>query len=191
MKFLLVPLLIVGMFISFAAAMLAMLFWDGSVDNIESLKDLLMGVTDATQLSEEFILKEDRLDSLFSQAEGYQQRYEELMLSLAAREDSLREVDAKITTKGNQLIAREANVGLLEKTKADSVREENLANLAKYYNAMKPVLASETLQEEELSDDDVARIIGKLPPAKAGKILGFMDPDVAARITKIMMESAE
>ena len=76
MKFLLVPLLIVGMFTSFAAALLAMLFWIGAVDSIEDVRDLLLRATDTNQLPADFILREDKLDSLYRQAEAYQARYE-------------------------------------------------------------------------------------------------------------------
>ena len=78
MKFILVPLLIVGMFISFAAALLAMLFWDGSVNSIEGVTELLLKTTDATQLPDDFILLEDKLDSLHRQAEDYHDRYQQL-----------------------------------------------------------------------------------------------------------------
>ena len=187
MKFILVPLLIVGMFISFAAAMLAMLFWDGSVTSIEDVKNLLLKTTDSTQLPDDFILPEDKLDNLYRQAEDYHSRYQQLRKDLSTREDSLSAEAARAKVKADSLIDKEQKLGLLEKTRADSLREANLEDLAKYYNAMKPQLAAERLQEDELSEADVASILRKLTPARAGKIMGFMEADLVARITKLIM----
>ena len=187
MKFLLVPLLIVGMFTSFAAALLAMLFWIGAVDSIEDVRDLLLRATDTNQLPADFILREDKLDSLYRQAEAYQARYEELQKTLASREDSLLTEAQRVAVMRDSLIDREAAVGLLEKSKADSLHAANVEGLTKYYDAMKPALAAETLQDDELAQTDVALILSRLPPAKAGKIMGFMDPAFAAQITKLMM----
>ena len=77
MKFLLVPLLIIGMLISFAAALLAILFINGSFDNIDELKALISPKVDSAQLSEELLMREDKLDSLFRQVEGYRVFYDE------------------------------------------------------------------------------------------------------------------
>ena len=191
MKFLLVPLLIIGMFTSFAAALLAVLFGIGTVDSIEDVRDLLLMTTDASQLPGDFILREDKLDSLYRQAEAYQARYEELHKELASREDSLSNEALHAAAIRDSLIFREAEVGLLEKSKADSMRAANIEGLTKYYNAMKPALAAETLQDDELDEADVALILSTLPAAKAGKIMGFMEPAYAARITKLMMEPTQ
>jgi hypothetical protein len=86
-KFLLVPLLIVGMFVSFGAALLAMLFWDGTFKSLEDLKEFFMGQVDSTQLSEDLLLREDKLDDLFGLAESYKELYDERFKMLAELED--------------------------------------------------------------------------------------------------------
>ena len=91
--------------------------------------------------------------------------------------------------KADSLIDKEQKLGLLASTQADSARTANLERLATYYNTMKPTLAAERLQEDELNEDDVASILGELTPAKAGKIMGFMEPDLVARITKMIMDA--
>jgi flagellar motility protein MotE (MotC chaperone) len=189
MKFILVPLLIVGMFISFGAALLAMLFWDGSVNSIEGVKNLLLKTTDSTQLSDDFILTEDKLDGLHRQAEDYHNRYEALRTTLAAREDSLANEARQAEENTVGLIEREKKLGLLEETQADSARAAAIENLAKYYSAVKPAVAAEALQADELNEAEVASILSKLTPAKAGKIMGFMDPGMVARITKTIMDA--
>ena len=189
MKFLLVPLFIIGMFVSFAAALLAWLFYNGTFENLDDVKALISPQTNSTQLSEELLMREDKLDSLFRQAEGYRVMYDERFRILAEQEDSLNAKRVELQSKTDSL---NAVIGV-KKAEQDSavqeLRAENLANLAKYYSAMKPAKAAEILQENEaMSEDMVAGIITRLAPAKAGKILGFMDPGYAARITKIIQD---
>ena len=54
MKFLLVPLLIVGMFLSFTAALVAMLFFTKTVETPQQLIVLVMGGKDSTDIFDEF-----------------------------------------------------------------------------------------------------------------------------------------
>lgn len=89
--------------------------------------------------------------------------------------------------KADSLIDKEQKLGFLASTQANSARAANLERLATYYDTIKPTLAAERLQEDEFREDDVASILGKSTPAKAGKIMGFMEPDLVARITKMIM----
>ena len=66
MKFLLVPLLIVGMFFSFTAALVAMLFFTKTVETPQQLIALVMGGKDSSDIFDEFLLKEDKLSELFA-----------------------------------------------------------------------------------------------------------------------------
>ena len=189
MKFVLVPLLIVGMFVSFAAALLALLFWDGTIKNMEELKDLILDTVDSSRLPDELRLKEDQLDSLFRQAEDYSGRWQTQLETLEAREGSLaREATLLKVTRDSLVLARAA-WGLTKDSLLVQQREEGLARLAKYYNAMKPAAAAEVLQEESvLSDTMVARILDRVEAGRAAKIMGYMNPDFAANITKLMQE---
>ncbi len=65
MKYLLVPLLIVGMFVSFLAAIVAMLFFTDTVSTKEEAMRIISGGGDSTRISDEFLDKEDRLGELF------------------------------------------------------------------------------------------------------------------------------
>ena len=187
MKFLLVPLLIVGMFVSFTAALLAMLFWDGTVKNLGELKELVMGEMDATRLPDDYLLKEDKLDTLYRQVTGYQRLYEEELRKVAERADSLIIEETKLGVREDSLIAVGMKLGITQDSVLQQRREENFADLAKFFNAMKPAAAAEILQQEGAGGDTaVAEIINRLPATKAGKIMGFMTPEFAARITKIM-----
>ena len=84
MKFLLVPLLIIGMFLSFAAALVAMLFFTQTVKTPQELVDILLGNKDSTDVFEEFRLREDRLAELAVLTEEYRERYEAMTAQAAA-----------------------------------------------------------------------------------------------------------
>ena len=83
MKFLLVPLLIIGMFVSFTTAMLAMLFFTETVKSPEELQEILSGENDPSRLDASFVDEEDKLGQLASLLETYRSEYE-------TKQDSLR-----------------------------------------------------------------------------------------------------
>ena len=89
MKFLLVALLIVGMFFSFSAALVAMLFWTKTIETPQQLITLVMGGKDSTDRFDEFRLKEDRLSELEALGETYKRRYEQQSLQAEAMVGSL------------------------------------------------------------------------------------------------------
>jgi flagellar motility protein MotE (MotC chaperone) len=53
---------------------------------------------------------------------------------------------------------------------------------------MKPAPAAEILQEGTLDDTTVAMLMLRLQPQHMAKIMGGMNADFAARITKIIQE---
>ena len=94
---------------------------------------------------------------------------------------------AKLISKVDSMSAVRGAEKAQQDTALRELRAENMAKIATYYNTIKPAKAAEILQQNaELSENDVADIINRLTPAKAGKIMGFMDPEYAARITKII-----
>ena len=189
MKFLLVPLLIIGMFVSFTAALIAMLFFTKTVQTPQDLVQLVLGGPDSTKVFDEFLQKEDRLDDLFQLAEEYKTRYEEQAKLSEAIQESLVVEKTKLQTKEDSLNLREKELGLIADTVYQQRQEDRLQDLAKYYAKIKPQQAAEILQQEsELSDTLVARLMGKLPASQMAKIMGNMNPDFAARITKLMKD---
>ena len=189
MKFLLVPLLIIGMFVSFTAALIAMLFFTKTVQTPQDLVQLVLGGPDSTKVFDEFLLKEDRLDDLFQLAEEYKTRYEEQAKLNEAMQESLVIEQTKLQTKADSLSLRETELDLIADTVYQSRQEERLQDLAKYYAKIKPQQAADILQQEsELSDTLVARLMGKLPASQMAKIMNNMNPDFAARITKLMKD---
>jgi flagellar motility protein MotE (MotC chaperone) len=188
MKFVLVPLLIVAMFFSFAAALIAMLFFTETVKKPEQLVQLWEG-GDSTRLRDEFRPKGFSVDSFLTQSKEYNALYEEKLEQLQEREDSLAQVEVQLTDKGKELINKEAELkGLADSTRKEK-QVENLADLTKLINGLKPAPAAEILQSDEgLTDTMQAMILKDLDPAKAGKIMAAMNTGHAAHLTRIIQE---
>ena len=189
MKILLVPLLIFGMFVSFTAALIAMLFFSEKVQTRQELVDLVLGGADSTRSFEQFESREDRLGELIKLSEEYKTRYEENSMLAETVMESLATERTKLTVLEDSLLAEKGRLGQFSDSARKQQREENIKSLAKFYAKIKPSAAAEILQQEsELSDTTVAMIMKNLAPANMGKIMASMNPEYAARITKIMQE---
>ena len=189
MKFLLVPLLIIGMFVSFAVVLLVWVFYINDLKSLEDAKALISPQANSTELSEELLMREDKLDSLFRQVEGYRVLYDERFRILAEWEDSLNAARVDLVNETNSLKTIKGEKKVEQDSAVQKLRAENIANLVKYYSAMKPARAAEILNVDNgLSDDLVAEIVNRLAPVKAGKIMSFMEPEDAARITKTIQD---
>ena len=189
MKILLVPLLIFGMFVSFTAALIAMLFFSEKVQTRQELVDLVLGGADSTRSFEQFESREDRLGELIKLSEEYKTRYEENSMLAETVMESLATERTKLTVLEDSLLAEKSRLGQFSDSARKQQREENIKSLAKFYAKIKPSAAAEILQQEsELSDTTVAMIMKNLAPANMGKIMASMNPEYAARITKIMQE---
>lgn len=70
---------------------------------------------------------------------------------------------------------------VIQKEETDEIK-----NYAQAYSEMKPKEAAAIFEDMTDSLDLVARILWVMEPADRGKILGVMDEEIAARITKIM-----
>ena len=191
MKFLLVPLLIVGMFFSFTAALVAMLFWTKTVETPQQLVDLVMGGQDSTDIFDEFSLKDDELSELFALADTYKTRYEQQAKESQVLMDSLTAGLTALQVEKERLAAESVRLESLDVQQANAQRSQSLDELAKFYAKIKPANAAEILQQEaQLSDTTVAELLRKLPAQQMGKIMANMLPERAAKITKLMQELA-
>lgn len=188
MKFLLVPLLIIGMFVSFSAAMLAMLFFTETVKSPEELQEILSAETDPSRLDASFVDEEDRLGQLASLLEIYRSEYEMRQDSLQDQLDSLGTVQTTLTARETAQDAREVAFG--EKTDSTMValRKERIAELATFYNKLKPAPAAEILQTGTLDDTTVGLLMRQLQAQHMAKIMSAMDPEFAAQITNLMKD---
>jgi flagellar motility protein MotE (MotC chaperone) len=190
-KFLLVPLLIVGMFFSFTAALVAMLFWTKTVETPQQLVNLVMGGQDSTDIFDEFSLKDDELSELFALADTYKTRYEQQAKESQVLMDSLTAGLTALQVEKERLAAESVRLESLDVQQANAQRSQSLDELAKFYAKIKPANAAEILQQEaQLSDTTVAELLRKLPAQQMGKIMANMLPERAAKITKLMQELA-
>lgn len=191
MKFLLVPLLIVGMFFSFTAALVAMLFWTKTVETPQQLVNLVMGGQDSTDIFDEFTLKDDELSELFALADTYKTRYEQQAKESQVLMDSLTAGLTALQVEKERLAAESVRLESLDVQQANAQRSQSLDELAKFYAKIKPANAAEILQQEaQLNDTTVAELMRKLPAQQMGKIMANMLPERAAKITKLMQELA-
>lgn len=188
MKFLLVPLLIIGMFVSFSAAMMAMLFFTETVKSPEELQEIVSAETDPSRLDASFVDEEDRLGQLASLLEIYRSEYEMRQDSLQDQLDSLGTVQTTLTARETAQDAREVAFG--EKTDSTMValRKERIAELATFYNKLKPAPAAEILQTGTLDDTTVGLLMRQLQAQHMAKIMSAMDPEFAAQITNLMKD---
>ena len=191
MKFVLVALLIVGMFFSFSAALVAMLFFTKTIEPPQQLIHLVIGNKDSTDIFDEFRLKEDRLSELFALADTYKTRYEMLSQESAALVESLAIESTRLLALEDELAKKEQRLKALDDQQVQAQRSQSLDELATFYAKIKPASAAEILQQNtELSDTTVAALMRKLPAQQLGKIMSNMAPDFAAKITKLMQNLA-
>lgn len=188
LKFLLIPLLIVGMFVSFAAALMAMLFFTKTIESPQELEDIVLGKVDSTRLSDDFVDPEDKLGRLYAFANEYRSLYEK------GRERNEVLLDSLVTEK-SKLRAKEDSLHLEAIRLGQKVSDERLRaltsgveELATFYNKMKPAPAAEILQNGTLGDTTVAMIMRKLAPKHMAKIMANMNANYAAVVSKLIQE---
>jgi len=187
-KFLLVPLLIIGMFVSFAAAMLAMLFFTETVKSPEELQSMLSGDSDPSRLDQSFVDDEDKLGQLASLLETYRGEYETKQDSLEEQLDRLALLQSSLAARATELDEQEARIGMVADSALGARRTERIAELATFYNKLKPAPAAEILQTGTLDDTTVGLLMRQLQAQHMAKIMASMDPEFAARITNLMKE---
>ena len=189
MKFLLVPLLIIGMFLSFAAALVAMLFFTQTVKTPQELVDIVLGNKDTTSVFEKFSQPEDDLAKLAVLTKEYRDRYEEMTAQATANAESLATAGIRLEEREQALEKKQAELSLNADSGSLRDREDRLKQLAKFYDKIKAQSAAEILQKnEQLGDTTVANLMMLLQPQQMAKIMGSMEAEFAARITKVMKE---
>lgn len=188
MKFLLVPLLIIGMFVSFTAALVSMLFFTETVKSPQELQKIITGQVDTTRISDDFIDAEDRLGDLIREVDEYRALYRNERKRNQAVADSLIAVEAKLMVAQADVQRREDALDSISQGEKSGRRRENLKSMAAFYSKVKAPAAAEIFQEGTFEDTSVAMLMRLLPPQQMAKIMQAMTPDFAASITKMMEE---
>jgi flagellar motility protein MotE (MotC chaperone) len=101
------------------------------------------------------------------------------------REQALREVEARLTTRMQELEALRVKIES-EIRAGEDERQKRVVNLSKTVEGMKPSAAADVLAAAEL--DLATEVIRRMPPSKAGKIMASMEPKRAAQITSRWVE---
>ena len=181
-------MLIIGMFVSFTAAMVAMLFFTKTVKNPEELQKIISGQVDKTRLSDEFTDPEEKLEALIELGQQYRDQYETQLKDAQELRDSLVTVEGKLKTDQAALAVEASRIAGTKDTARRAALVENMASLATFYNKMKAPAAAEILQTGTLDDTTVAMLMQRLQPGLSAKIFANMEPKKAAEITKMMQE---
>jgi flagellar motility protein MotE (MotC chaperone) len=188
-KFFLAPLLIIGMCVTFSAAMVVMLFATGKIRTVEELEALVRGPLPGGAAVDAAQEPEDALQRLAETVNDYRQRYEGAFDSLKTAQDSLSAAATRLSAREEKLLQRERELESISDSTYRQQRQVRIKELAKYYGKIKAASAAEILQQEtELSDTTVALLMQNLQPNQMGKIMAAMNADYAARITKLMQQ---
>jgi len=187
MKYILSVILIVGMFLSFAAALVAMLFFTQTLNTPDELRDFVLGRPDSSDVFADYKVKEDKFSELAGQMEQYMADYKKLTEKAEAHQESLAQRMILLESEKDSLQREKSQLGMVADTVSMRKNRERMQGLAKFYEKIKAKRAAEILQESDvLNDTSVATLMKMLKPQQMGKIMGYMEPTFAAKITKIM-----
>ena len=187
MKYILSVLLIIGMFVSFAAALIAMLFFTQTINTPDELRDFVFGRSDSVDVFADYKVKEDSFSELAAQMEQYRADYKKLTEQAEAHQESLAKKMILVEALDDSVQREKSKLGMGADTVSMRENRERMQGLAKFYEKIKAKRAAEILQESAvLNDTSVATLMKMLKPQQMGKIMGYMEPTFAAKITKIM-----
>ena len=187
MKYILSIILIIGMFASFAAALIAMLFFTQTINTPDELRDFVFGRSDSVDVFADYKVKEDSFSELAAQMEQYRADYKKLTEQAEAHQESLAKKMILVEALDDSVQREKSKLGMGADTVSMRENRERMQGLAKFYEKIKAKRAAEILQESAvLNDTSVATLMKMLKPQQMGKIMGYMEPTFAAKITKIM-----
>lgn len=188
MKFLLTPLVVAGMFLSFSAAMVAMLFYTDTVDSAQELVSMLTQEHDPSELPERLVDHEDKLTTMLATVEDYRLQYEAQLESLTTEREVLTLTTAQVVQSRQSLQQELANQRMATDSMSAQRALRQVATLAPAFSKIKPDDAAAILAEGSLSDTLVAHLMSELEPQQVARIMGSLDVAYAAQITQLMGE---
>jgi len=175
------------MFASFAAALIAMLFFTQTINTPDELRDFVFGRSDSVDVFADYKVKEDSFSELAAQMEQYRADYKKLTEQAEAHQESLAKKMILVEALDDSVQREKSKLGMGADTASMRENRERMQGLAKFYEKIKAKRAAEILQESAvLNDTSVATLMKMLKPQQMGKIMGYMEPTFAAKITKIM-----
>lgn len=132
----------------------------------------IIGIAAGTIIGQQSLPKEQRKESQGLTIE--EERLKILEQDLAKKSEELKKLKEEIAAKIKEQEAL--------KQQLERINQEYFQKLAKIYEAMPPEEAAQRL--EKLDDETAALLILAIKPRQAGKILGNVNPEKAAAISK-------
>lgn len=121
------------------------------------------------------------LDGVAAALDARERSIQRRELSVAAREADLRAAEAQIAVRLTELEdVRTQIAALLDQRDAEA--QQKIDELAATVGGMKPKAAAPVLSS--VREDLAVEVLATMPASKSGKILGAMDPLVAARLAE-------
>ena len=136
-----------------------------------------------------FASREDRLAELAVLTEEYRERYEAMTAQATAEAESLAKAGIRLEVEKQDLEKKQAEPS----GQADSAFKENGRNGSSSWpsftiKSRRSARLKFYKKDGQLSDTTVANLMMMLQPQQMAKIMGSMDAEFAARITKVMKE---
>ncbi len=182
-KLALILLLVVGMTLSFAAIGLVMLFALKVVNNIDEVRDLILGKTPG---AENTLLKQGEIEVEQDALLLLQQQKQELeqdLNDLKTQHDSLIIKKAMLGGEVGQL-EQQSQTGNKDMAQA---REERMKQMVALYDAMRPADAAAIM--DGLSDELILELLPRLKGRQAARILNSLaDDQRKARLSTQLVE---
>ena len=151
------------MFLSFAAALVAMLFFTQTINTPEELRDFVYGRSDSIDVFSDYKVREDKFSEWASQMERYRSDYKKLTEQAEAHQESLARRMMLLDSEKDSLHRVKSQLGLVADSVSIRENRERMQGLAKFYEKIKAKRAAEILQESTvLNDTSVATLMKML-----------------------------
>jgi flagellar motility protein MotE (MotC chaperone) len=181
MKILLFLLLIIGMTLSFAAIGLVMLFATGTVKNLNEAKNLFIhgeATPDSALVAPDEV---EKMQDALAQLQLQRQELSTVLEEMKSDTSKLIQQRAQIQQEVQDLLPQQAQA----QQKKAQMRAEQLVQLIKLYDTMKPADAASIMDQMDM--DLVLEILPKLKLRQQAKILAAMtDETRKVQITEMM-----
>ena len=137
MKYILSMILIVGMFLSFTSALIAMLFFTKTINTPEELRDFVYGRSDSVDVFSDYKVREDKFSELASQMEKYRSDYKRLTEQAEANQESLAKRMMLLDSEKDSLQLVKSQLGIVADSVSIRESRERMQGLAKFYEKIK------------------------------------------------------
>ena len=149
----------------------------------KSLEDQAMKVANlqAQQKEQGAVATPEHFQNLLKELQREKQRINAKETELAKKEALVKNLDATLQARANELIALEQRLVALS-LDAERTKNERIKKLAGVYENMDPEQAARAI--EEMDPNLAVTLVLRMRKREAGRILGAMDPQKASKISQ-------